>query len=134
MMMIMMVMMIIITIIAIYYYYYYYYCYYYFTIIIQVHHDKECPSYPVLCNKCNKDEIPRAKVIILIYCEQSLFFFRFSKGVHAGANVDARCEKRRRQLAKKKGRLHSQSKWNISWPHNAKYDCLMRNALSTNYQ
>ncbi|CAH3041518.1 unnamed protein product [Porites lobata] len=29
---------------------------------MKVHHDKECPAYPVLCRKCNKDEIPRAKL------------------------------------------------------------------------
>ena len=29
---------------------------------LQLHHEKECPAYPVVCEKCSKDGIPRAKV------------------------------------------------------------------------
>ena len=38
--------------------------------MLQVHHEGECPAYPVVCDKCNKDGIPRAKVQ-LVY----MFFF-----------------------------------------------------------
>ena len=31
-------------------------------VLMQLHHEKECPAYPVVCEKCNKDGIPRAKV------------------------------------------------------------------------
>lgn len=30
--------------------------------LIQLHHEKECPAYPVVCDECNKDGIPRTKV------------------------------------------------------------------------
>ena len=40
--------------------------------MLQVHHEEECPAYPVVCDKCNKDGIPRAKVQ-LVY----MFFFFF---------------------------------------------------------
>ena len=30
--------------------------------MLQVHHEKECPAYPVVCDECNKDGIPRTKV------------------------------------------------------------------------
>jgi len=105
------------------------------TIIIQVHHDKECPAYPVVCKKCNKDEIPRAKVIILIHCEQSFSFSRFSKGcararerrrVTRGARAAAHEEKRETaHIARANGRCVGV---------NAKYDWLMREALTTNCQ
>ena len=39
--------------------------------MLQVHHEKECPAYPVVCDKCNEDGIPRAKVQ-LVY----MFFFQ----------------------------------------------------------
>ena len=29
---------------------------------LQHHHETDCPAYPVVCQKCNKDGIPRAKV------------------------------------------------------------------------
>ena len=29
---------------------------------MQLHQEMECPVYPVVCDKCNKDGIPRAKV------------------------------------------------------------------------
>ena len=29
---------------------------------MQLHHEEECPAYPVVCEKCNKYGIPRAKV------------------------------------------------------------------------
>lgn len=29
---------------------------------VQLHEEKECPAYPVVCEKCNKEGIPRAKV------------------------------------------------------------------------
>lgn len=41
--------------------------------MLQVHHEEECPAYPVVCDKCNKDGIPRAKVQ-LVY----MFFFFFN--------------------------------------------------------
>ena len=34
----------------------------YMYLCLQEHHKKECPAYPVVCQKCNKGEIPRAKV------------------------------------------------------------------------
>jgi len=30
---------------------------------MKLHHEKECPAYPVICEKCNKDGIPRAKLL-----------------------------------------------------------------------
>ena len=41
--------------------------------MLQVHHEKECTAYPVVCDKCNKDGIPRAKV-------QLVYMFFFSTG------------------------------------------------------
>ena len=41
--------------------------------MLQVHHEQECPAYPVVCDKCNKDGIPRAKV-------QLVYMFFFSTG------------------------------------------------------
>ena len=29
---------------------------------LQQHQDTECPAYPVTCEKCNEDGIPRGKV------------------------------------------------------------------------
>ena len=29
---------------------------------MQLHQEEECPAYPVKCEKCNKDDIPRAEV------------------------------------------------------------------------
>ncbi len=34
-------------------------------VCFQLHHEKECPAYPVVCEKCSKDSIPRAKVKIM---------------------------------------------------------------------
>jgi len=30
---------------------------------MKLHHEKECPAYPVVCEKCSKDGIPRAKLL-----------------------------------------------------------------------
>ncbi|KAL9988487.1 hypothetical protein ACROYT_G002938 [Oculina patagonica] len=30
---------------------------------MKLHHEKECPAYPVVCEKCSKDSIPRAKLL-----------------------------------------------------------------------
>lgn len=27
-----------------------------------MHHENECPGYPVLCDKCNREDIPRGRV------------------------------------------------------------------------
>ena len=35
-------------------------------IVLQLHQERECPAYPVVCEKCNKDGIPRAKVQLLM--------------------------------------------------------------------
>ena len=35
-------------------------------IVLQLHQEGECPAYPVVCEKCNKDVIPRAKVQLLM--------------------------------------------------------------------
>ena len=32
---------------------------------MQLHHEKECPAYPVVCEKCYKDGTPRAEVNVL---------------------------------------------------------------------
>ena len=34
----------------------------FFFYLMQLHQEMECPVYPVVCDKCNKDGIPRAKV------------------------------------------------------------------------
>ena len=35
------------------------------TYFLQQHQENECPAYPVLCDKCNKEGIPRGKVSFL---------------------------------------------------------------------
>ena len=73
----------------------------------------------------------------MVDCEQSLFFFRFSKGSArarerwAATTLDARNEGGSPRR-KKRDSSHSQTQWNMRWPHNAKYDWLMREALTTN--
>ena len=34
----------------------------YLKFLLQQHQETECPLYPVVCNKCSKDGIPREKV------------------------------------------------------------------------
>ena len=48
--------------------------------MLQVHHEGECPAYPVVCDKCNKDGIPRAKV-------QLVYMFFFLQLVQLNSNV-----------------------------------------------
>ena len=35
---------------------------YFIFILLQQHQETECPAYPVVCDKCSKDGIPRGKV------------------------------------------------------------------------
>ena len=53
-----------------------FYCLFYN--FIQLHQEKECPAYPVVCEKCNKDGIPRAKVQLqqcIEDCDVACFLF-----------------------------------------------------------
>lgn len=43
-------------------------------VYFKLHHEAECPEYPVVCEKCNRDSIPRAKVKL---CTFSQFHFPF---------------------------------------------------------
>ena len=44
---------------------------------IQLHQEKECPAYPVVCEKCKRDEVPRAKVELqTTVMWRTTFFFR----------------------------------------------------------
>ena len=45
---------------------------------MQLHHEKECPAYPVVCEKCNKDGIPRSKVRGRNYGSRFLTFGKFT--------------------------------------------------------
>ena len=78
-----------------------------------------------------------SKVRILIDCEQSLFFFRFSENncTRAGA-AKPRDERNEGGSPRRKKRdcPLSQSQWIKRWPHNAKYDWLICVALTTNCQ
>ena len=93
-------------------------------------------KYPMREHTVGK-KFPANITISSIDCEQSLFFFRFSRGsAHARASGEAaRRAKRGRQPEKKKRDCPlSQGQWNTRWPHNAKYDWLMREALTSNCQ
>ena len=74
-------------------------------------------------------------------CEQSVFFFWFSKGsacVRARERWAAKPWNTKNEggspRGKKRDCSHSQTQWNMRWPHNAKYDWLMREALTRNWQ